>query len=68
MAVLGFQLGIRGSRIHGLAALLALTWTVVIVDILDLSASQIGYLRTSAAAYEWTLQGFHPEPATPTRQ
>jgi hypothetical protein len=64
MAALGFQLGIRRSRIHGLAALLAITWTIVIVDILDMAASRIGYLRTSPAAYEWALQGFHPNTAT----
>ena len=68
MAALGFQLGLRGSRTHGLAALVALTWTVVIVDILDMAASRIGYLRTSAAPYEWTLQGFHSETAPPARQ
>jgi hypothetical protein len=68
MAAIGFQLGIRGSRIYGLAALVALTWTVVIVDILDMAASRIGYLRTSVAPYEWTVQGFHPETASPTRQ
>src|SRR5215211_2569601 len=68
MASLGFQLGLRGSRTHGLAALVAITWTVVIVDILDMAASRIGYLRTSAAPYEWTLQGFHSETATPMRQ
>ncbi len=59
MAVLGFQLALRGPRIWGLAALLALTWTVVIVDIVDLAAPRIGGFPTSAAAYEWTLQGFH---------
>jgi len=68
IASLGFQLALRGSRTHGLAALVALTWTVVIVDIVDLAASRIGYLRTSAAPYEWTLQGFHSETATPARQ
>jgi hypothetical protein len=58
MALLGYQLGVRGPRIPLLAALLSLTWTVVIVDILDLSAPRIGYLRATPAAYEWTLQGF----------
>jgi hypothetical protein len=67
MAVLGYQLALRGPRIWGLAALLALTWTVVIVDILDLASARIGYIRTSAAVYEWTLEGFHARVATPTR-
>ncbi len=67
MGVLGYQLGIRGPRIPLLAALLSLTWTVVIVDILDLASARIGNLRTSAAAYEWTLQGFHAGTVTPTQ-
>jgi hypothetical protein len=41
-----------------LAGVLALTWTVVIVVILDLAAARIGSLRTSVVAYEWTLQSF----------
>ncbi|MGE3784434.1 MAG: hypothetical protein AB7H71_17055 [Alphaproteobacteria bacterium] len=68
MAALGFQLGLRGSRIHGLAALVALTWTLVIVDILDMAASRIGYLRTSVAPYEWTLQSFQSGTPPPARQ
>ncbi len=67
MAVLGYQLGIRGPRIPLLAGLLSLTWTVVIVDILDLASARIGYLRASAAAYEWTVQGFHAGKVTPTQ-
>ena len=67
MAELGYQLAIRGPRIWGLAALLALTWTVVIVDILDLSAARLGSRRTSTAAYEWTLEGFHTGTTTPTQ-
>src|SRR4051812_37601783 len=58
MGVLGYQLGLRGPRIRMLAAALALTWTVVIVVILDLAAARIGNFRTSVAAYEWTLDGF----------
>jgi hypothetical protein len=41
-----------------LAAMLAMTWTVVIVVIIDLASARIGNLRTSVSAYEWTLQGF----------
>jgi hypothetical protein len=71
MSVLGYQLGLRGPRIRMLAATLALTWTVVIVVILDLAAARIGSIRTSAAAYEWTLDGFRSEvpghPRGPTQ-
>ncbi len=58
MAALGYQLAIRGARIRVLAALLALTWTLVIVDILDLTAPRIGDFRTSTAVYDWTCRAF----------
>ena len=58
MGALGFQLGLRGRPVRILVVLLTVMWTVVIVDILDLASARIGSLRTSAAVYEWTLQGF----------
>jgi hypothetical protein len=68
IAVIGYQLALRGPRVRFLAALLSLIWTVVIVDIIDLAAARLGYLRTTTAAYEWTLQGFHSgAPIVPTR-
>jgi hypothetical protein len=39
----------------------------VIVVILDLSAPRIGSMRSSAAAYHWTLQGFTSDSATQGR-
>ncbi len=68
MGALGYQVGLRGRSLHALAALLTLMWTLVIVDILDLASPRIGSLRTSAAVYEWTLQGFQegvPIPPPP---
>ena len=62
MGVIGYQLGLRGSRVRMLAAALALTWTAVIVVILDLAAPRIGYFRTSVAAYQWTLDSFKGAP------
>ena len=59
MGALGYQLGLRGHRIHVLVVLLTVMWTVVIVDILRLASPRIGSFRVSTAAYEWTLQGFH---------
>ncbi len=59
IAMLGYQLGLRGQRIRILAAMLTLTWTVVIVIIIDLAAPRLGNFRASVAAYEWTLQSFH---------
>ncbi len=65
MAALGYQQALRGPRLRILAALLCLVWTVVIVDILDLAAARVGNFRTSAAAYEWTLQGFQSGTSAP---
>ena len=70
MGTLGYQLALRGARVLMLAALLTLTWTVVIVDIIDLAAARLGTLRTSVTAYQWTLQGFQGGitiPPAPTR-
>lgn len=58
MGCLGYQLGLKEKPARILVGLLSLMWTVVIVDILDLSAARLGGFRTSAAVYEWTMQGF----------
>ncbi|BCP53443.1 hypothetical protein K32_20600 [Kaistia sp. 32K] len=71
MACLGYQLGLRERPARFLMALLSLMWTVVIVDILDLSAARLGSFRTSVAVYDWTARGFQggitvpPLPAGP---
>ena len=68
MGVVGYQLGLRERRIRMLGAVLALSWAVVIVTILDLAAPRIGNLRTGVAAYQWTSQSFEGEikvPPTP---
>ncbi|MFN9092526.1 MAG: hypothetical protein ACK5V0_13780 [Alphaproteobacteria bacterium] len=67
IGALGYQLGLRGLSLPFLSVLLIGMWTSVIVVILDLSAPRIGSLRSSAAAYYWTLDGFAPNPA-PTRR
>lgn len=58
MAALGYQLALRGASLRILTLLLALVWTVVIVEILDLASARLGALRTSVGVYEWTIQGF----------
>jgi hypothetical protein len=58
MGALGYQLGLTGRPVRVLVVFLTATWTLVIVDILDLAAPRIGEFRTSVAVYEWTLQGF----------
>ena len=60
IGALGYQLGMRGLSLPFLSVLLIGMWTSVIVVILDLSAPRIGSLRSSAAAYYWTLDGFNP--------
>ena len=63
IGALGYQLGMRGLSLQILSVLLIGMWTSVIVVILDLSAPRIGSMRSSAAAYYWTLDGFTPNPA-----
>jgi hypothetical protein len=41
-----------------LVVFLTATWTLVIVDILDLAAPRVGEFRTGVGVYEWTRQGF----------
>ncbi|MCA3361673.1 MAG: hypothetical protein ING08_18255 [Roseomonas sp.] len=60
IGALGYQLGLRGLSLPFLSVLLIGMWTSVIVVILDLSAPRVGSLRSSAAAYYWTLDGFSP--------
>jgi hypothetical protein len=70
MAALGFQLGLRGTPLRVMSALLTLMWTLVIIDILDLAAARIGDIRTSTLVYDWTLKGLEggfviPPPPAP---
>lgn len=58
MACLGYQFGLKQRASHILVILLTLMWTWVIVEILDLASARIGYIRTGAAVYEWTLESF----------
>jgi hypothetical protein len=67
IGALGYQLGMRGLSLPILSLLLIGMWTSVIVVILDLSAPRIGSLRSSAAVYYWTLEGFGPN-AVPERR
>jgi hypothetical protein len=68
IGALGYQLGLRKLSLPVLSVLLIGMWTSVIVVILDLSAPRIGSMRSSAAAYHWTLQGFTSESAAPARR
>jgi hypothetical protein len=63
MGALGFQLGLRDRPLRVLGAILAAMWAAVIVEIIDLAATRVGSFRTSAAAYEWTIDSFQPAAA-----
>jgi hypothetical protein len=65
MAAVGFQIGLRHRAVWGLVIVLTITWNVVIVSILDLAAPRFGSMRTSSAAYEWTLRSFESGVAIP---
>lgn len=67
MAALGYQLALRGARVRLLAMTLSLTWTIVIVTIIDLAAARLGDFQTSTAAYQWTLQGFEGGVTIPSQ-
>jgi hypothetical protein len=67
MAALGYQLGLANASTRPLVILLTAMWTIIVVDILDLSAPRIGEFRTSTAVYQWTLQGFKAGAILDTR-
>ncbi|MFM7778170.1 MAG: hypothetical protein ACKPB8_05315, partial [Alphaproteobacteria bacterium] len=63
IGALGYQLGLRKLSLPILSVLLIGMWTSVIVVSLDLSAPRIGSMRSSAAAFYWTMEGFNPASA-----
>lgn len=67
MGALGYQLGLRRTRLRLLSVLLTAMWTLVIVDILDLAGARMGNIRPTTNAYEWTLQGFGSTLPAPSR-
>jgi hypothetical protein len=71
MGCLGYQQGLKEKQSRVLLVLLSVMWTIVIVDILDLSAPRLGNFRTNAAIYDWTASSFQsgltvpPIPGSP---
>ena len=57
-AALGYQLGLTGKKVRLLIVLLTATWTIVILNILDLASPRFGGIRSSAEVYRWTQDGF----------
>jgi hypothetical protein len=65
MGSVGYRLGLRGKPLRLVATLLTLTWTAVIVDILDFGTPRIGNFRTDSAVYEWTLSSMTATTSVP---
>jgi len=68
IAALGYQLGLRGQSLRILSAALMAMWTLVIVDVLDLSSSRLGRLRIDTAVYNWVREGIATPPKPPPSQ
>ncbi|HVZ10007.1 hypothetical protein [Rhodopila sp.] len=68
MGGLGYQLGLRGQTLRILSTALMAMWTLVIVDVLDLSSSRLGRVRTDTAIYGWVRDGFAAPPKPPPSQ
>jgi hypothetical protein len=65
MGALGYQLGVRGISVRILSIVLISMWTVVMTAILDLGSPRLGSVRTPAAVYDWTIEGFRGGVAIP---
>jgi hypothetical protein len=63
--ILGYQFGLKGNPTRILSTLLTMLWTIVMMNVLDLSAARLGGIRTSAEAYDWTIQGMGKDIAIP---
>lgn len=58
MFSLGYQFGVKGSRVRTLMFALTIVWTAVVFCILDLATPRLGFFRTDTSVYQWTLDGF----------
>lgn len=65
VAALGFQMGLRGSRVFVLTLLMTTMWCVVVVNIYDIASARLGTQRTGTSAYEWTIEGMRGSAAPP---
>ncbi len=65
MAALGYQIGLRGQRARALSVLLTAMWTMVIVDILDLSSARVGNVHNDTRVFNWTLASFQSDVPQP---
>lgn len=56
MASIGYQFGQLGQRGRWPALVIALVWTVVVVQILDIGMSRIWSMQADGRTYIWTMQ------------
>lgn len=56
-ATIGYHLASRGPRVWVMFSLLVITWTLVIVTILDLGSPRLGWVRADPAPYLWVRDG-----------
>lgn len=56
MASIGYQFGQVGQRGRWPAFVIAVVWTVVVVQILDIGMSRIWSMRADGRTYIWTMQ------------
>ena len=64
MFALGYQLGLIKKPNRGMAMVLSILWTAVLVQILDMGAARLGSYRTDLQPYQWTLDSFAPAPVS----
>jgi hypothetical protein len=57
MFSLGYQFGVKGSRVRVLMFALTIVWTTVVFCILDLATPRLDFFRTDTSVYQWTLDG-----------
>ncbi|MCX7287437.1 MAG: hypothetical protein NTW20_07695 [Rhodobacterales bacterium] len=62
MFALGYQLGLIKKPNRGMAMVLSVLWTAVLVQILDMGAARLGSYRTDLQPYQWTVESFSAIP------
>lgn len=62
---IGYQFGQMGEMDRRPALVLAIVWSVVVVEIMDIGMSRIWSMTADVRTYEWTMQGMGIDPAAP---
>lgn len=56
-AAVGYHFGLNGRRGRAPGILLAVLWSLIVVQIIDIGSARIWSFRTDARIYEWSLEG-----------